>query len=160
MHFWEIFTTRCIVGNFPHYKMWRNNSKLIVNWVAIDFWEFFTGPLTTAVVGAASCNAPDDTKKASEWIYVCCSVLQCVAVWCSVVQCVAECCRVLQCVAVCCSVVQCGAVCCRVLQSVAVCCSELQWVALSCSELQWVAVSCSVVRCVAVCCSVAGLWQE
>ena len=38
--------------------------------------------------------------------YVCCSVLQCVAVCCSVLQCVAVCCSVLQCVmcvAVCCS---------------------------------------------------------
>jgi len=33
--------------------------------------------------------------------YVCCSVLQCVAVCCSVLQCVAVCCSVLQCVAVC-----------------------------------------------------------
>jgi len=33
--------------------------------------------------------------------YMCCSVLQCVAVCCSVLQCVAVCCSVLQCVAVC-----------------------------------------------------------
>jgi len=43
--------------------------------------------------------------------YVCCSVLQCVAVCCSVLQHVAVCCSVLQCVAVCCSVLQCVAVC-------------------------------------------------
>ena len=36
--------------------------------------------------------------------FVCCSVLQCVAVCCSVLQCVAVCCSVLQCVAVCCIV--------------------------------------------------------
>ena len=36
--------------------------------------------------------------------YVCCSVLQCVAVCCSVLQCVAVFCSVLQCVAVRCSV--------------------------------------------------------
>ena len=47
--------------------------------------------------------------------FVCCSVLQCVAVRCSVLQCVAVCCSVLQC-----SVLQCVAVCCSVLQCVAV----------------------------------------
>ena len=52
--------------------------------------------------------------------YVCCGVLQCVAVCCSVLQCVAVYCSVLQCVAVCCSVLQCGALCCSVLQCVAV----------------------------------------
>jgi len=55
--------------------------------------------------------------------------LQCVAVCCSALQRVAlsrdtrglyfVCCSVLQCVAVCCSVLQCGAVCCSVLRCVA-----------------------------------------
>ena len=49
----------------------------------------------------------------TDWL--CCSVLQCVAVCCSVLQCVAVCCSVLQCAAVCCSVLQCVAVCCSVL---------------------------------------------
>jgi len=77
--------------------------------------------------------------------YVCCSVLQCVAV----------CCRVLHCVALCCNALQCVAVdfkahhhlrCRRnhwqvcVLQSVAECCSVLQCVAVCCSVLQCVAV--------------------
>ena len=48
--------------------------------------------------------------------WVCCSVLQCVAVCCSVVQCVAVFCIVLQCSAVCCSVLECVAVLCSVLQ--------------------------------------------
>ena len=38
-------------------------------------------------------NTPD-------YMYVCCSVLQCVAVCSNVLQCVAVCCSVLQCVAV------------------------------------------------------------
>ena len=46
-------------------------------------------------------------------IFVCYSVLQCVAVCCSVLQCVTVCCSVLQCVAVCCSVLQCVAVHCN-----------------------------------------------
>ena len=40
--------------------------------------------------------------------YVCCSVLQCVAVCCSVLQRVAACCSVLQCVAACCSAISGG----------------------------------------------------
>jgi len=48
------------------------------------------------------------TDQACRGAYMCCSVLQCVAVR------VAVCCSVLQCVAVCCSVLQC------VLQCVAV----------------------------------------
>jgi len=70
--------------------------------------------------------------------FMCCSVLQCVAVCCSVLQCVAVCCviqtlslylirRYISCVAVCCSVLQCAAVCCSVLQCVAVCCSVLRY---------------------------------
>ena len=58
-------------------------------------------------------------------LYVCCSVLQCVAVCCSVLQCVAVCCSVWQCVAVRYSVLQCVAVCCSALQCVAVRCSVL-----------------------------------
>jgi len=57
-------------------------------------------------------------------VWLCCSVLQCVAVSCSVLQCVAKrpqdveqvcCCSVavLQCVAVCCSELECVEVCCR-----------------------------------------------
>jgi len=83
--------------------------------------------------------------------YVCCSVLQCVAVcmeefvdtprsqvcaykcvgivW--IRKCVAVCCSVLQCVAVCGSVLQCVAVCGSVWQCVAVCCSVWQCVNLS-----------------------------
>ena len=67
-------------------------------------------------------------------MYLCCSVLQCVAVWCSALQwhSVRQC---VQCAAVCCDccsyrrfvyvfVLQCVAVCCM---RVAVCCSVLQW---------------------------------
>ena len=46
-------------------------------------------------------------KYEGDTCYMCCSVLQCVAVCCSVLQCVAVCCSVLQCVAVCCSVAVC-----------------------------------------------------
>jgi len=67
--------------------------------------------------------------------YLCCSVLQCVAVCCSVLQCVAVCCSALQCVAARCNALQCVAVCCSVTSSlhtisVAVCCSVLQCVAV------------------------------
>ena len=55
----------------------------------------------------------------TQYVAVCCSVLQCVAVCCSALLCVAVCCIVLQCVAVCCSVFQCVPVCCSVLQCVA-----------------------------------------
>ena len=48
-----------------------------------------------------------DVDSTTQYMTVCCSVLQCVAVCCSVLQCVAVCCSVLQCVAVCCSVLQC-----------------------------------------------------
>jgi len=68
--------------------------------------------------------------------FVCCSVLQCVAVCRSVINyvtlCVAVCCSVLQCVAVCCSVINsvtlCVAVCCSMLQGVAVCCGVINYV--------------------------------
>ena len=61
-------------------------------------------------------------------VAACCSVLllQYVAVCCSVLQCVAVCFSVLQYAAMCCSVLQCAAVCCGVLQYAAVCCSVLQ----------------------------------
>jgi len=98
--------------------------------------------------------------------FLCCSVLQRVAVCCSVLHCVVRqarsrmnesclfqlarsllfyiavrivCCSVLQCVAVCCSVLQCVAVCCSVFQCVALCCFVLQCVAVCCSVLQCVA---------------------
>ena len=74
--------------------------------------------------------------------FLCCSVLQCVAVCCSVLQCAAVYCSVLQCVAMYCSVLQRIAVCCSVLQCVAVCCSVLQCVAVCCSVVQCVAVQC------------------
>jgi len=94
--------------------------------------------------------------------YVCCSVVECVAVcvavcccvgllrcvgvfedyvegvrtshdaWRNRGTCVAACCSVLQCVALCCSVLKCVVVCCGVLQCVAVCCSVLQ-----CSKIIW-----------------------
>jgi len=50
------------------------------------------------------------TRRPDLYTWLCCSVLQCVAV--------RVCCSELQCVAVCCSVVQCecGAVCCSMLQ--------------------------------------------
>jgi len=88
-------------------------------------------------------------------LFLCCSVLRCVAVCCSVLQCVAVCCSVLQCVAV--SSRVClgrpswswhGAV--PMLQCVAVRYSVLQCVAVCCSVLQCVAVCCSVLQCVAV----------
>jgi len=55
-------------------------------------------------------ESDDNTYIAGVHMFVCCSVLQCVAECCSVLQYVAVCCSVLQCVAVCCSVLQCGAV--------------------------------------------------
>jgi len=82
--------------------------------------------------------------------YVCCSVLQCVAVCCSVLRCVAVCSAVLQnivCVAECCSVLQCAEVfysvwhC--VLQCTAVYYYVWQYVALCRSMLQRVAQCCS-----------------
>ena len=87
-----------------------------------------------------------------QYVAVCCSVLQCVAVsetW----RFHTERARVLQCVAVCCSVLQCVAVCCSELHSVRpgiftwherMCCSALQHVVACCSVLQRVAVCCSV----------------
>ena len=56
------------------------------------------------------------------------------------------CCSVLQCVAVCCSVLHCTAVCSTVLQCVAVRCSALQCVAVRCSALQCVAAHRSVLQ--------------
>ena len=115
-----------------------------------------------------------------QFVAVCCSALQCVAVWYSVLLGVAVCCKccsiflwssqiasrrraaLLQCAEVCCIALQCVAVCCSVFQCVAVCCSALQGVAVCCSVLQGVAVCCSVLQCVAVCCSalqgVAVFW--
>jgi len=115
-----------------------------------------------------------------QYVAVCCSVLQCVAV-CSLicdttdlslsepkVQCVAVCSLIcnstdlslsepkVQCVAVCCGVLQCVAVCCSVLQCVAVCSLICNSTDLSLRTKR--AVCCSVLRCVAqcvaVCCSV------
>jgi len=114
--------------------------------------------------------------KSCLFLFMCCSVLQCVAVCCSVLQCVAVCCRVF------CSVLQykvacphsciwkkytrghsrdskvprnctliirsCSVV--RVLQRVAACCSVLQRVAVFYSVLQCVLVCCSVLQCVEV----------
>jgi len=69
-----------------------------------------------------------------------------------VLQFVAVCCSVLQCVAVCIEQQsKCDVVCCSVLQCVAVCCGELRRVAVCCSVLQCVAVRCSMVGHVAVC---------
>jgi len=111
--------------------------------------------------------------------YVCCSVLQCVAVCvlqcaakstsfvqvpqevdlgeCAIGMCVAVCCSLLQCV--CCSVCGsvlgvCWCVCGSVLQCVAEC--VLQCVEVCCSVLQCVAECCSVLQFVKVCCSVCG----
>ena len=84
--------------------------------------------------------------------FLCCSVLQCVAVCCSALQCVAErgtikedvrsfvCCNVLQCVAVRCSVWQCVAVRCRALQYVVRSRKECghSWFAVRCSVSQGV----------------------
>ena len=110
--------------------------------------------------------------------WVCCSVLQYVAVCCGVLQYVAGChsafysryvpreddglsgagcCSVLQCVAVCCSVLQCVAVCCSVLQCAACCCGVLccrcvPWVIFCRGETM--ALKNGVLQCVAVCCSV------
>jgi len=76
--------------------------------------------------------------------FVCCSVLQCVAVCCSVLQCVALCCSA--------SALQCAAMYCKVLQGVARRCRVLQCVAVrgSASAWQCVAACCSVLQCVAV----------
>jgi len=86
-------------------------------------------------------------------------------VWCIVVQFVAVCCSVLQCVAVLYTceelvVEQCNTLCCSVLQYVAVCYSMLQCVAVlyTCEELvakQCVTVCCSVLQC---CILVKNLW--
>ena len=70
--------------------------------------------------------------------WMCCSMLQYVAVCCSVLQCVAVCCSVLQCVAVCCIVFRIDYTPLWVFDSVAGCLIILQCVAV----------------CVAVCCSV------
>jgi len=56
-----------------------------------------------------------------QYVAVCCSVLQCVAVWCTLIV------FVLQCVTACCGVSQCVA-------KVAVCFSGLQCVAICCSK--------------------------
>jgi len=61
-----------------------------------------------------------DVSLASLRLFVCCSVLQCVAVCCSVMQGDVGCCRVMQGVAVWCSMVHYGTVWCNVVQSVAV----------------------------------------
>ena len=63
----------------------------------------------------------------------------------------------LQFVAVCCSALQCVAVRCSALQSIAVYCSALQCDAVCYSALQSVAVRCSALQCDAVCCSVLQL---
>jgi len=118
------------------------------------------------------------------WRWVCCSVLQCVAVCCSVLQSAAVCCSLPQSSAVCYSLPQnvaVGSVCFSVhsvfecvrvlllpdtrntLQCVAVCCSVLQCVVMCCStpigwhskcDIQCVAVCWHVLQCAAVCCSV------
>jgi len=56
-----------------------------------------------------SCSPPSlflvsrvNFKYNTQFVAVCCSMLQCVTVCCSVLHCVAVCCSVLQCVAVCC----------------------------------------------------------
>jgi len=119
-----------------------------------------------------------DTRYASTFVSVCCSVLQCVAVCCSVLQCdhitwydlfvrdTAHC-NVLQCVAVCrndskkvstfvsacCSVLQCSAVCCSVIKSCGMIRSFVTLrIAMCCSVLKYVRER--VLQCVAVCCSV------
>jgi len=90
----------------------------------------------------------------SVFFFMCCSVLQCVAVCCSVPLCLLQCfclflntrCSVLQCVLVCFSVLLCVAVCCSVLLCAAVCCCVLQCVAVCCNVLLCVAVCCSVLH--------------
>ena len=98
-----------------------------------------------------------------QWVAVCCRVwlaetrLSCY-IWMNNVTHMNAfmCCSVLQCVAVCCSVLQCVAACGSVLQSVAGTCQ-------SCHTCKWtnklpcVAVYCSVLQCVAVCCSVLAM---
>jgi len=56
------------------------------------------------LAGTRNTNLCNVCACSQAWIFLCFSVLQCVAVCCSVLQCVAVCCSVLQCVAVRCSV--------------------------------------------------------
>jgi len=95
-----------------------------------------------------------------EGTFLCCSVLQCVAVCCSVLQCVAVCCSVcfsmLQYVAVCCSycsVLNCKDAVIAELEGALLCCSVLQCVAVCCvcrSVLQYVAVCYNLLQCAAL----------
>ena len=95
-----------------------------------------------------------------QWVAVCCRVwlaetrLSCY-IWMNNVTHMNAfmCCSVLQCVAVCCSVLQCVAACGSVLQSVAGTCQSCQTCKWT-NKLPCVAVYCSVLQCVAVCCSV------
>jgi len=71
-----------------------------------------------------------------------CSAVQCGVVWCTLVPCGAElyyfkvqyyvCCNVLQCVAMCCSVLQCAALCCSVSQRGTAWCSVVPCDVVSC----------------------------
>jgi len=61
------------------------------------------------------------------------------------------CCSVLQCVAACCSVLQCGSVCCRGLRVTMLLTKLAAY--LCCSVLKLVAACCSVLRVITVCCS-------
>jgi len=81
-------------------------------------------------------------SKISDFVAVCCGVLQRVVVCCSVLQCVTVCCSgsallfsLPNCIGSKISVFV--AVCCSVLQRVVVCCSVLQCVAVRYSVLQW-----------------------
>jgi len=61
-----------------------------------------------------------EAAKAKNYVAVCCSVLQCVAVCCSVLlELMIEAAKAKECVAVCCSVLQCVGVCCSVMKCVA-----------------------------------------
>jgi len=68
-------------------------------------------------------------------LYMCCSVLQCVAACCSVLQSVAMCCSVLQCAVVCCSVFKCVA---------DVRCNDLAWRFFEAVCVKWRIHTCAV----------------
>ena len=67
----------------------------------------------------------ENTSMSFRQVWLCCSMLQYVAVWYSMLQCGVVCCRVLQRVAACCNMSKCVSVCCSVLQRIAACCSVL-----------------------------------
>ena len=117
-------THTATLRNAPQYTLRLSNSNVGAvrecddESAAVEFWR--ESPTRDAPARIIAVDAADVTLVLGvrDGGYVCCSVLQCVAVCCSVLQCVVLCCSELQCVAVCCSVLQCVTECCSVLQCV------------------------------------------